>query len=462
MPPGANHGVCSAPRIGPPCTSAPRTAATRDALRTTRRYGTVGAWLLASCGTLGAPGVTTPPPGAPILWHVAATGDDGAPGTEAAPWKTIQHAADRVNPGETVIVHVGTYAGFRVGAAGTQAAPIAFIADGVVTIDGASTTDQDAIHVEGASWIQIEGFSVTRARRAGISAIDCDHITVRNNHVDSSGTWGVFSGFCEYLTIEGNEASRSVRQHGIYASNSADHAVIRGNKVWGNPMCGIQINGDATQGGDGVISDAVVESNVIYDNGKLGGAAINCDGVRDAVIWNNVIDGNHRSGISLYRIDGGAPSTRNRVVNNTIRMADDARFAIKIEDGSTGNTLRNNILLAAAPGQVAIEICAACVTGLGSDHNAVSDAFSIDGEVLTLAGWRPRTGQDASSSVATAGALFADDTLAPAAGSPAIDRGDTAAAPAIDILGTPRPQGTAADLGAYERCEATCARSAAR
>ena len=425
--------------------------------RPTRCHGLAGALVLAACGGMpGAQAGAAYPSAGPATWHVATTGSDGATGTGAAPWKTIQHAADHVKPGDTVIVHAGTYTGFRVSATGTQAAPIAFIANGLVHVDGASTTDRDAIHIEGASWIRVEGFTVTHARRAGISALDCDHITVRNNHVDQSGTWGVFSGFCEHLTIEANEASRSGAQHGIYASNSADHPVIRGNKVWGNPMCGIHINGDATQGGDGVISHALVENNLIYDNGKLGGSAINCDGVTDAVIQNNVIDGNHRSGISLYRIDGGAPSTGNRLINNTIRMASDAGFAIKVEDGSTGNTLRNNILLAGAPGQVSVDLCTACATGFASDHNAVSDAFSIDGTVLAFATWRAHTGQDATSFVATTSALFADTSLALAAGSPAIDRGDTAEAPATDILGTARPQGAAADLGAYERCEAAC------
>lgn len=178
--------------------------------RPTTPCGIVGALLLAACGAgPGAPAGAAHPSAAAATWHVATTGSDGASGTEAAPWKTIQHAADRVKPGDIVIVHAGTYAGFRVGAAGNPTAPIAFVADGAVTIEGASTTDRDAIHIEGASWIRVEGFTVTHAARAGISALDCDHITVRNNHIDHSGTWGVFSGFCEHLTIEGNETSRS-------------------------------------------------------------------------------------------------------------------------------------------------------------------------------------------------------------------------------------------------------------
>jgi MYXO-CTERM domain-containing protein len=42
-------------------------------------------------------------------YHVATTGDDAAAGTSAAPFKTIQKAADVLNPGDTCTVHEGTY-----------------------------------------------------------------------------------------------------------------------------------------------------------------------------------------------------------------------------------------------------------------------------------------------------------------------------------------------------------------
>jgi hypothetical protein len=47
-------------------------------------------------------------PAVAATWHVATTGDDAAAGTSGAPWKTIQHAADRVVAGDTVVIHAGS------------------------------------------------------------------------------------------------------------------------------------------------------------------------------------------------------------------------------------------------------------------------------------------------------------------------------------------------------------------
>ena len=41
--------------------------------------------------------------------HVAITGSDTNPGTQTAPLRTIQRAADLAQPGDTVTVHAGVY-----------------------------------------------------------------------------------------------------------------------------------------------------------------------------------------------------------------------------------------------------------------------------------------------------------------------------------------------------------------
>src|SRR5207302_10186010 len=93
-------------------------------------------------------------------------------------------------------------------------------------------------------------------------------------------------------------------------------------------------------------------------NGAGGGSGINCDGVQNSRIENNLIYNNHASGISLYQIDAAAGSTNNVVVNNTIEMASDGRWPINIKNASTGNTVYNNVLLNDNGGRGSIDIAA--------------------------------------------------------------------------------------------------------
>src|SRR6476660_4988092 len=42
-------------------------------------------------------------------FYVATTGNDSNPGTQTAPWRTVQHAADTARAGSTVNVRGGVY-----------------------------------------------------------------------------------------------------------------------------------------------------------------------------------------------------------------------------------------------------------------------------------------------------------------------------------------------------------------
>src|SRR5690606_14883968 len=149
--------------------------------------------------------------------------------------------------------------------------------------------------------------------------------------------------------------------------------------------------------------------NVIFDNGAGGnpsgggGSGINCDGVQDALIRNNLVFDQHASGISLYRVDGGGPSTGNRVLNNTVVVASDGRWALNIRDGSSGNAVHNNIFHSEHSFRGAVTVCADCLSGMSSNHNAVENRFTLDDgdSTLTLAQWRAQTGLDQQSLVAT-------------------------------------------------------------
>lgn len=395
-------------------------------------------------------------------FHVAPppAGSDANPGTEGAPWATLQHAADNVVAGDTVIVHDGDYVGMQVAVSGTAGSPITFrAATGEtprIVADNAATPD--GINIEGSDHIVIEGFQIDGRGRAGIRAVLCEHVAIRGNSLDLNQRWGIFTGFCDDLLIEGNAASRSIEEHGVYVSNSGDRPIIRGNRLFDNAANGIHMNGDVSLGGDGVISDALVESNVIFGNGASGGSGINCDGVQDSLIRNNLIYDTHATGISLYRIDGGQPSTGNRVLNNTIVVASDGRWGINIRDGSNSNTVKNNIVFSRHGFRGATTVCASCLPGFVSDYNLVEDRFTTDDgdSVLTLAQWQNDTGQDANSSVLSnevaLDALFQNSAAGDfrlVAGL-AVDSGEALAEVPFDLGGLSRPQGSGWDVGCYE------------
>ena len=100
-----------------------------------------------------------PPPG----------GDDGNPGTLAAPWATIQHAADTVQPGDTVQVRGGSYAGGYFETSGTAALPIVLenYPGELPSITSDNPTTPDGINLEGASYMTVQGFTVNGRTRAG-------------------------------------------------------------------------------------------------------------------------------------------------------------------------------------------------------------------------------------------------------------------------------------------------------
>lgn len=87
--------------------------------------------------------------------HVAPTGDDAAAGTEAAPLRTIGAAAERAMPGDTVLVHAGTYREWvrprRGGLSGSRRITYAAAPGEHVRITGAEVIT-GWVPDEGAAW----------------------------------------------------------------------------------------------------------------------------------------------------------------------------------------------------------------------------------------------------------------------------------------------------------------------
>ncbi len=268
----------------------------------------------------------------------------------------------------------GNYTGFDLRTGGSQNSPIVFKANSNnVIIDQPNDVTNDGINIENADYVIIDGFNVINQPRAGIRIAVSDFVIIKNNTCTNNNRWGIFTGFTNDIIIENNTCSYSQNEHGIYVSNSGDRPIVRDNICYDNNGCGIQLNADLSQGGDGIISNAVIESNILYNNCYSGGSAINLDGVQESKIFNNLIYNNHSTGIALFKIDGAEGSKNNKVYNNTIINPADGRWDILVVDGSTGNALYNNILINHHSFRGSIAIDNASAAGFVSDYNILEN-----------------------------------------------------------------------------------------
>jgi parallel beta-helix repeat protein len=391
-------------------------------------------------------------------YYVSNSGNDSYNGESPdSTFATLQQAANTVTAGDSVLVLSGDYQGFDLrGVDGTENDPIVFKAwgDSVRITDNNSRTD-DGINLEGPDWVVIDGFTVAGVPRNGIRLVTAEHITIRNNTCLYNSR-GIFTGFVDYVVIENNLCAYSWDEHGIYHSNSGDHPIIRYNICHNNNGSGIHMNGDSTMGGDGLITDATVEGNIIYDNG-INGSGINCDGVADSRIFNNLIYDNHASGISLYKIDAKHGSYNTKVYNNTIINASNGRWCINIGTNATADTLYNNILINLHSWHGSIAVDAPAFEDFYSDYNIVIDAMSSDGDetAISLSDWQ-ELGYDTHSMLANSmHQIFVnwengDYHLLPT--SQAVDSGTAIVSAVVinDLDGVSRPYGNEYDIGAYE------------
>ncbi len=423
------------------------------------------------------------PPDAPVVepfnpasgkgqvYSVDPNGADGNDGSQAAPWGTIQHAVDNVVPGDTILLNGGTYVGARIERSGTADSWITLAsapgADVLVNAPGPDNKHESNLEFETwegdeivAFWL-VEGLEVADAPNWGIDMRGNEEkhshdFIISGNRVHDNGhedgKSGIFAAFVDDILVEDNE-SYGNGEHGIYLSNSGDRFVVRGNRLHDNNNCGLHINGDLESGEDGIISEGLIENNSIYENGDGGCSGINLDGVTDTVVRNNLLYQNHAGGISIFQENGAVCSQNIQVLNNTIVQAEDGRWAINISDDECiNNKIFNNIILTLHEWRGSIVIPSTGINGFESDYNVIMDRFSADDDnsVISLSEWQA-LGYDANSVIATPDELFASaGEYHLLTGSPAVDAGMTLPGVETDLEGTPRPQGAAYDIGAYE------------
>jgi hypothetical protein len=152
---------------------------------------------------------------------------DRNPGTEAQPFKTVQHAADAAKPGDTVCVMAGKYdERIKVKTGGAEGKPIAFVAmpRRAATVGGFDLE---------AGYVRVEGFEITADPPATAVQLHASHCEILDNYIHDmmagvAGTVGQPSG-------DGNTRDYSAVAHNRIAYNKVYHSeygFILGGEDW--------------------------------------------------------------------------------------------------------------------------------------------------------------------------------------------------------------------------------------
>jgi fibronectin type 3 domain-containing protein len=424
-------------------------------------------------------------------YYVSPSGSDSAAGSQAAPWKTLQQAADSVQAGDTVNVLAGSYAGFTVTADGTASAPITFLAQPgakVVSQSALTTAAAIGIDLDHTSYVVVDGFTVDGAAFAGYIGIrsfggdgsPAVGNVIRNNTLSGFDYCGILASWQDRGVCQGNVISNN-RRNGIYYGNSGVDSLIVGNTMTDMGKHGIMLNGDANAGGNGLMLRMTISGNTILGTGRDtsngDGAGVCAQGLQDSVLSNNLIADTYTDGIRLDQgPDAGGGSDNNSVVNNTINGC--GGNCVSIRQGSF-NRIFNNVLYndttynPSAPASIKVNYSSYSPEGNSSDYNVMgcgSDGFTF----YTFAAWQ--AGGDDPHSINIGGGTSGTDLrdsfwvnwragdYRPKAGGGLVDAGVTTysskTAPTTDIEGNARPQGAALDRGAFELVQATTAPAA--
>jgi parallel beta-helix repeat protein len=449
----------------------------------------------------------------PGTYYVSLQGNNTNTGSENQPWQTIQFAVNQAIPGDTIIVHAGTYQeNVHITRAGEPDNPISLIAaesEGVL-INGRA---DPALIGEGNYWV-LRGFELTskadRTLRIGSSfwKIQENKITgavyfwgnnnlFEDNVVDGSQHAGNENGvmddgpsshhnifrrntvhdfnlrgfWSQWLThdnlFEENEVFNITAETGMgidldAASNVGYRHTVRGNIIHNCAQTGIELENSYA---------SVVENNFIYNTGLEGIQVINyqgctvggeenqygdpegnCEGDElDTIVRQNVIiDGGRVGGIVSYHSSGV------KLYNNTI-YGSGAGFYILGDATQADNwDVQGNIFAHNSRVQISLED----PKSLSQDsYNLVyqpgnDEVYEIRGAeslFYSLAEWEDAFGFGKNS--IQADPMFVDPgklDLRLQPGSPAIDVGLDLQISA-DIDNNPRPVGKGYDLGAYEQ-----------
>ena len=374
-------------------------------------------------GTAAITVTAAPPPGscANVCHYVdAAAGNDANAGTSAAPWRTLQHAADVTSPGDTVIVNDGVYTGggnvVTISRSGTAAGWLVFRAAHLwgAVIDGQNNSSTVGIEING-NYVRVEAFEVRNTSRYGIDAYGGSESVGGNHDVDV------------------------VRNH----IHDIGH------------ICTGDVGGIV--GVDAYSDNLVIERNVIHDVGRLGPGEQGCvepnanwqnhdhgvyHGIGNNVVIRNNVFYNFTHGWAIQRYNGnGAVTTGLTIVNNTFAFPNPWRDGhIIIATGVTNLVIANNIFY--QPTTAGVWLDTGGLTNATVSNNIAFGAVASTGSGATLSANLNNT----DPQFVNVGGL----DFRVVAGSPAIGAGLPLSIVSNDISGAARPATGGYTIGAYE------------
>lgn len=324
-------------------------------------------------------------------YYVSVTGDDQNPGSKSAPWRTIQKAADTLEPGDTVYVRSGVYAEF-VSLQNSGSSSGGFITfqnypNETPVIDGTelsvSKKNQALVNLSNVNDVKFDGFEI-RNLTSSSSSIDPAGIRVHNggsniqllnNNIhdikntsakgDGHGihVLGNTSSPLTDLVISGNEVHHLMtgRSESVTLSGNIDGFSITNNKVYENNNIGIELAGfygacsgscdDQTR--NGVVAENTVyridsSKNPAYGTGVHAAGGIYADGAKNVLIERNHVYSND-FGIELASEQNKKATSNITVQNNFIHHNYGAGLIMGGAGSSNGgafdNTIVNNTFL---------------------------------------------------------------------------------------------------------------------
>jgi hypothetical protein len=228
----------------------------------------------ASPGSASVSVAAGPAPGS--SFYVATTGDDGNPGTQAAPFRTIQHAIDTVPAGASILVESGVYTELvtitRSGSASAGFIALSAAPGALPILDGTGLPvpngQNGLVTIDNASFVRVKGFEIRNyvSHSAALVPIGVfvegagDHIEILDNHIHAITTTVTTSagdalGLAVYgtkapasiswLTIDGNELDHLITgfSESLSLSGNVEIWEVNNNLIHDNDNIGVNIEG---------------------------------------------------------------------------------------------------------------------------------------------------------------------------------------------------------------------------